>query len=331
MTPEPRQQSLWTSGISIMLLFSISITIQPLLILAGGGGRNANYAIYGMSMQRDWLYDSNSIAIQYEGCVWSYVDDREDMGCMADESGDGTTNWYQMANCKRAQVAYSVYASSSGTTWCRDKDFKESLLTKSGVAEFAYTMGTYSSNSPVSEDDVADLPVCEADGYGLYMSVGCSDDGQFTIDRFSDEYCLEHYDTYDTLDNFNSAMKGLKSCYSAYNANNDNSPYTALSYQLISESGTCSEQESQYCTTSNFVNNPGSSGSYQQSSSGGSFSNKLKYGLGTVMFIGSVTMFLVIVYTNFRKRRALMRRKHNKSSKKKSKKGSKSKNKTQGQ
>ena len=45
---------------------------------------------------------------------------------MEDESEDGTTMWYMMANCKRAQVAYSVYASSSGTTSCRN-DFKESV------------------------------------------------------------------------------------------------------------------------------------------------------------------------------------------------------------
>ncbi len=94
------------------------------------GNNNQNYydtSIYGMSMQRDWMYESSSISMKYEGCVWGYVNDRENMGCMDDESGDGTTYWYMMANCRRAQVAYSVYSTSSGSTSCNKKDFKESV------------------------------------------------------------------------------------------------------------------------------------------------------------------------------------------------------------
>ena len=83
---------------------------------------------YGMSMQRDWLYESGSVNLKYEGCVWGYVNDRENMGCMEDESEDGTTYWYMMANCRRAQVAYSLYASSSGSgTSCKNKFWQESV------------------------------------------------------------------------------------------------------------------------------------------------------------------------------------------------------------
>jgi hypothetical protein len=50
------------------------------------------------------------------------------MGCMQDSSQDGTTYWYMMANCRRAQVAYSLYASSNaGGTKCTSGNFKESV------------------------------------------------------------------------------------------------------------------------------------------------------------------------------------------------------------
>jgi len=293
----------------------IALLIQLPKQIFGGNDDENPYAMFGLSMQRDWLYESNSIAIKYEGCVWSYVDDRENMGCMDDESEDGTSYWYMMANCKRAQVAYSVYATSSGTTSCASKDFKESLISKSGVAEFATTMGYYSYNSPISEDDVGDLPVCEEDGNGYYMSVGCSE-GAFTIDRFYDAYCLQRYDTYDYLTNFNAAMKSnsLNKCYSAYSSSNDESPYSSLSAYLIPESGGCSATESSFCTTSSFVSNAGSSNGFQRSNNYKSnemmsFTNKLKYGLGGSMLVGSVIMFFGILFTNRRKRRALMHRK----------------------
>lgn len=35
-------------------------------------------------------------------------------GCRQDESEDGTTYWYQMANCRRANVAYTLYDGSNG-------------------------------------------------------------------------------------------------------------------------------------------------------------------------------------------------------------------------
>lgn len=290
----------------------VALLIQLPKAIFGGNNENS-YAKFGLSMQRDWLYESSSIAIKYEGCVWSYVDDRENMGCMDDESEDGTTYWYMMANCKRAQVAYSVYATNSGTTSCGSKDFKESLLTKNGVAEFATTLGYYSYNSPISEDDVGDLPVCESDGNGYYLSVGCSD-GHFTIDRFYDAYCLQRYDTYDYLSNFNSAMKSnnLNKCYSAYSSKNDESPYSSLSAFLIPESGGCSATESSFCTTSSFVSQAGSNSGFQRSNNYKSemlsFTNKLKYGLGGTMLLGSVIMFFGILFTNRRKRRALMHR-----------------------
>ena len=72
----------------------------------------------------EWLYSSSNIAMKVEGCVWATTDDNEDVGCMEDESGDGTSFWYQMAMCRRAQVAYSVYATDSGSVSCNSGHFK---------------------------------------------------------------------------------------------------------------------------------------------------------------------------------------------------------------
>jgi len=69
--------------------------------------------------------------MQLEGCMWGYVsgdDEDGDSGCMEDESEDGTTYWYQMANCRRAQAVFSMYATDSGSSAsCSSSAFKESV------------------------------------------------------------------------------------------------------------------------------------------------------------------------------------------------------------
>jgi len=282
-------------------------------------------------MQRDWLYNSKTISIKTLGCVWGYVDSDygENMGCMPNDSGDGTTSWYMMANCKRAQVAYQMHA-STGSTSCNNRDFKESLVTKNGVAEFAYILGSYGYNSPISSNDVSSFPMCEGDGNGYYLSVGCSSSGGFTIDRFSDQYCLEYEETYDTLSNFNSVMKSGLKCYKTYSSSTDEDVSYSLANYLINDSGSCSSSESSLCTTSDFVSQAGSGGFQRSrgftSGAAGSFSNQVKYTLGSGMLLGSVIMFVGILFTNRRKRHAMMHRKFRQSTdkKKKKKKSSKS-------
>ncbi len=206
-------------------------------------------------------------------------------------------------------------------------------MTKDGVAEFAYTLGYYGYNSPISGDDVGSLPICEEDGNGFYFGTGCSSSGTFTIDRFTDAYCTQYYDTYDTLSNFNYQMKSLKSCYNLYSSRNDESPYNSLASYVINESGSCSEAESEFCKTNDFVKNAGSYSSSVgarttqklASGAGGSFTNGLKYGLGSTMLLGSLIMFVGILFTNRKKRRAMMHRKFRQSSSEKSKSRSKSK------
>lgn len=113
----------------------LSILAFPVDGWGYGGNSNSGSALdalyYGNTFTQDWLYDSKSIAIKVEGCVWGYVADSEEVGCLQDDSEDGLTNWYMMANCRRPQVAYSVYASSSSSTSCNSANFKGSVSIRS--------------------------------------------------------------------------------------------------------------------------------------------------------------------------------------------------------
>ena len=101
--------------------------LQAVVLASWGGSDEVDTTIYGDSLARDWMTDSSSVSIQLEGCAWGYVSDNEDAACMENGSQDGTTYWYQMANCRRAQAVFSVYGSSSGTASCNKNSFKESV------------------------------------------------------------------------------------------------------------------------------------------------------------------------------------------------------------
>lgn len=98
--------------------------------VSAGWGSDSDESIYGNSLSRDWLYNSNAISLQLQGCMWGYVDNNEDedSGCMEQSSEDGTTYWYQMANCRRAQAVFALYAANSGNSAsCSSSTFKESV------------------------------------------------------------------------------------------------------------------------------------------------------------------------------------------------------------
>ena len=78
---------------------------------------------FGNKFSQDWLYSSSKLSFKIEGCVWGNVADSEEVGCLEDESEEGTTNWYMMANCHRPQVAFSVYSSGS----CNSGNFEGSV------------------------------------------------------------------------------------------------------------------------------------------------------------------------------------------------------------
>lgn len=99
-----------------------------------GGSDDTDAGLYGNSLNRDWLYDSSSMAIKLEGCMYGYVEDNEDSGCLEDGSEDGTSYWYQMANCRRAQAVFSLYASGSNNCNCNNGNFKETVRSIRGHA-----------------------------------------------------------------------------------------------------------------------------------------------------------------------------------------------------
>ena len=113
----------------LFLLVLLMVQLCGQQVQAGWGNGKSNgdtdYSIYGNSGTRDWLYDGSTLSFQVLGCVWGVVEDSEEAGCLEDESEDGTYNWYMMANCRRPQVAYSVY--SSGSSSCSSSTFVGSV------------------------------------------------------------------------------------------------------------------------------------------------------------------------------------------------------------
>jgi hypothetical protein len=117
-----------TMGHIRIALLLLLIYLQAAVVFASWGGSDeVDNTVFGNSLARDWMSDSSSVSIQLEGCAWGYVADNEDAECMENGSQDGTTYWYQMANCRRAQAVFSVYGSSSGSTSCNKNNFKESV------------------------------------------------------------------------------------------------------------------------------------------------------------------------------------------------------------
>ena len=103
------------------------------------GNSNNGYdtSIFGNALDRDWVYNSAGINIQVEGCLWAYWQDKDndESGCLEESSEDGTTYWYQMSNCRRAQVVFSLYASdSSSSPSCNSGNFKETVSSLHVVA-----------------------------------------------------------------------------------------------------------------------------------------------------------------------------------------------------
>jgi hypothetical protein len=105
----------------------LALTVENISAWGTSSSQQSDDSIFGNSYARDWLYNSKSISMKVEGCAWGYVEDSEEVGCLENGSDDGTTNWYMMANCRRPQVVFSVYASSSSSTSCNNNNFKGSV------------------------------------------------------------------------------------------------------------------------------------------------------------------------------------------------------------
>ena len=169
--------------------------------------------------------------------------------------------------------------------------------------------------------------MCEQSEAG-YLGLGCNTDGTFSINYYNDQYCLESIGTYNSLDKLNYQLKNYKECVGLnvnYNADDggggdgdqDNQEgVSALLYYAES----CSSIDSGLCVDDAYMSNRRStakSGSSRRkaksASAKKSWHTKLKYSLGAVLLIASFVMFTGILFTNRRRRRALMQRKYRQS------------------
>jgi len=236
------------------------------------------------------------------------------LSCQEKGSEDGTYYWYQMVNCRRAQVAFSVYASDSGSTSCNNNYYMETFHSMGGVYEFVSELESYGADKYASSDSFADYATCESDGNGYYTGLGCSEDGDFIVAKYYDQYCLSYYSTQKTLSSITSNLQSYQ-CYDCSGG---------LCSSLAASSDSCSPNDYPVCSdvTGNKATKyksvgqqSGSSSSSSSSSGGSSFSNgsslttKLKYTGGTILLISSFIMFLGILSTSRRKRRVAMQRK----------------------
>jgi hypothetical protein len=222
------------------------------------------------------------------------------------------------------------------------------FMTKYGLSDFLGYLAQYDANSPFGDnynagkddqydDDGAndgndggfdDLPFCE-NGIGL----GCADDGTFSLQYFSDTYCLKPTGkTYDRLKSLNRALRTYKSCANIYSSGNDN---TLLSY-LVGTSESCSSLDSGLCNDNSIMKDRSSHSASHTALSrsfgvGKTWVTKLKYATGGLLLLASFVMFTGILFTNRRRRRALLQRKYRQSRSDRSRKSSsRSKSKSRG-
>lgn len=302
---------------------TIILLLKQLKICQGGwsssSSSNVDESLYSESGAVGWTNDYSYMKFTIHGCVYAQVNDLEDLACQEKDSEDGTYYWYQMVNCRRAQVAYSIYASSSSSVSCSNNDYMETLASMGGVYDFVTTLESYGANKYLSSDSFSNYPVCESDGNGYYEGLACSEDGDFIVAKFYDQYCLSYYSTSKTLSSISSSMQKYQ-CYDCSGG---------LCASLASSSDSCSPNDYSVCSdvTGNKYTKyksvgSSSGGSSSSSSSGGggggsfmsgggsSLSTKLKYTGGSILLISSFIMFLGILSTSRRKRKISMQRKY---------------------
>jgi hypothetical protein len=270
--------------------------------------------------------------MKIHGCVESFVDDGENAACMEQDSDDGTTYWYMMSNCKRANVVYSLYSANN----CNSGNFEESFVSTQGLPEFLYILQTYDPYSPFASNDddggggwdVNNLPMCEQSDYG-YIGLGC-DNGKFVLEYYNDAYCLSPtYQSYDSLNSLNNKISSYN-CAAIYK----NGYESNAAYQLMSYSTPCSSLDSSLCTDSEALSSRKGSNSILRKGTSSSayyksWGTKAKYVMGGLLLLAAFIMFTGILFTNRRRRRALLQRKFRQRSRRHgSRKSSKSRSKS---
>lgn len=223
------------------------------------------------------------------------------------------------------------------------------FITTDGLSEFLGYVQGYDGNNQFDDDaandgdDAAgddadaegnyeDFPNCEKIN-NAYVGLGCTEDGNFALQYFSDSYCLTPTGkTYDKLNSVNKGLKSYKKCAGiAYgNVYGDGDSLPEL---LISTSASCSSLDTAYCADSSAMQQRRSSST---STAVRSYANigekswvtKLKYATGGLLLLASFVMFTGILFTNRRRRRALMQRKYRQSRSERSRKSRSSKSRT---
>ena len=185
--------------------------------------------------------------------------------------------------------------------------------------------GVYSFQS-LYDDYAHEYPMCGGNGNGDNYGLSCKSDGSFILETFNDYYCLERTgDQYDQLRTFNSDMNSL-SCINIYSAANNNyngnddanaADTSDLLQYVMDVSVSCSATDSALCSDSDaasdrasYVGRASSAFFNPSSGSGQSWFTKLKYVTGGLLLLASFVMFTGILFTNRRRRRALMQRKY---------------------
>lgn len=219
-------------------------------------------------------------------------------------------------------------------------------MTTTGVQEFAYYLQSYDANYAYAADDDGagddgngggggydNLPMCEQSDNGSYIGIGCADDGTFNLQYFSDQYCLLPTGTqYDKLRNLNRSLRSYRSCSTIYK-NGGNGGGNSLPSMLVSMSDSCSSLDSGLCTDNSAMKSRRSHTSKNRipvkvGIAGKTWLTKLKYVAAGLLLLASFVMFTGILFTNRRRRRALMQRKYRQSSRKSKSRSSRSKSKS---
>jgi len=305
-------KDLSTNKAMILLLILNSIIINN-ASWSDWSSSSSNYqydpTLYSHGGYVGWADSYTTMKMSIHGCVYSQVDNLEDLSCMEKSSDDGTYYWYQMVNCRRAQVAYTIYASDSSTAQCKKDYYVETFSSLGGVSDFLYYLEKYGADDYVSSDAVDNYSGCSSDGNGYYQGLACSAEGDFIIGKFYDKYCLSYESTSKTLSDLTYALQK----YSCYDCS------SGLCSSLAQYSESCSPNEYAVCqdsygkkmnTYKSVSSQTGAINTLSQTTNVSSLPTKLKYTAGSLLLISSFIMFLGILSTSRRKRRTALQRKY---------------------
>ena len=198
------------------------------------------------------------------------------------------------------------------------------FVTTIGVSEFLGYVATYDSNFNYYGDDgygYDNLPECYQGDNG-YLGLDCSD-GQFTLSYYDDQYCMARSgNVADYLSSVNKIMSNYQSCTSVSLNNDDangnsgslissliyySTPCTSFDYSICKDYYNFEERSSGVSRANGLT---ASSFSKVASGSHQSWVTKLKYVIGGLFLLASFIMFTGILFTNRRRRRAMMMRKY---------------------